>query len=101
MKTNFKPQDRTWPRENAKITKPRTTRSREFEQDATERTEFRKAKSSRAIFMEVCRSLIGVMSSVESALCSLGCLLFKPIWLRAALFALCVFFCGHSISAFG
>ncbi len=110
MKTNLKPENRSWPRENAKNTKtdglnpkgkrrpdffilcapPRTTSKRDLEQEATERTEIRTAKSLDPVAMEICRSIIRVMSSFKSALCSLCWLLFKPVWLRSSLCALCV-----------
>src|SRR6266705_1638711 len=99
MKTTVKPENRSWPRENAKNTKPRTTRSRDVEQKATERTEIRNAKSLCAIFMEVCHPFIRVMSSFESALCSLCCLLFRPIWLRSSLCALCVLLWQNALAA--
>src|SRR6266478_10216073 len=61
-----------------------------LEQEQTERTEFRKAKSLFPASIEICRPLIHVRFSFESALCSLSCLLFKAIWLRSSLCALCV-----------
>src|SRR5438309_2256449 len=68
------------------------TRERDFEQEATpinreqaERTEIRKGKSLCPAYMEICGPLIGVMSSFDSALGYLRCLLFKPIWLRSSL----------------
>src|SRR6266478_1540350 len=61
-----------------------------LEQEQTERTETRKAKSLCPASIESCRPLIHVRFSFGSALCSLGCLLFKAIWLRSSLCALCV-----------
>jgi len=57
-----------------------------LEQEATERTETRIAKS----LCPICRPCIRVRSSFEAALCSLCGLLFKAIWLRSFLCALCV-----------
>src|SRR5258706_5941165 len=75
------------------------------EQEATpinceraERTEIRKAKSLRPTSVEICRPFIRVMSSFESALCSLWCLLFKSIWLRSSLCALCVLLWQHTMA---
>src|SRR5213595_1250364 len=90
MKMRIKPENRSWPRENAKNTKPRTTRGRDFEQEAMERTEIRNGKSLSLVQSEICRPLLRLMFSFESALCSLSCLLFKAIWLRSFLCALCV-----------
>src|SRR6266705_2818697 len=68
------------------------TRKTDSEQEATERTETQKRKSSFASLtsVQISRPSLGVRSSFESALCSLCCLLFKPIWLRSSLSALCV-----------
>ena len=92
MNTQHKTENLNWPRENAKDAKkdvvslaeagrsdsfilcapPRTTRKRDFEQEATQRTEIQKAKSLSLISMEICRPFIRVTSSFESALCSLS-----------------------------
>src|SRR5437764_985422 len=53
-----------------------------FEQEQTERTENGKANSLWPIPMAIRRPFILVVSSLESALCSLCFLLFKPIWWR-------------------
>src|SRR5882724_2419366 len=68
------------------------TRKRDFEQEAKERTEIRKAKSlfPSLTSVQICRPLSRAMSSFESALCSLRCLLFKGVCLRSSLCALCV-----------
>src|SRR6266567_9234252 len=63
---------------------------KDVEQEAKGITEIRKAKSLCPISVEICRSFIGVMFSFESALGYLFCRLFKPIWLRSSLCALCV-----------
>jgi hypothetical protein len=82
-----KAKNRSWPREN---TKPRTIRSRHFEQEATEKAEVPKAKTFCPAPIEICRPSIRALFSFESALCSLCYLLFKVIWLRPALCVLCV-----------
>src|SRR6266404_9954858 len=61
-----------------------------LEQEQTERTETREAKSFCPASIEIGRPFIRVMASFESALCPLCYLLFKPIWLRSSLCALCV-----------
>ncbi len=61
-----------------------------LEQEQTERTETRKAKSLCPASIEIGRPFIRVMSSFESVLCSLCYLLFKGIWLRSSLCALWV-----------
>src|SRR6266699_1832557 len=73
-------------------------RKRDFEQEATERTEIRKAKPLCLGSMAICRPLTRVIYSFESALCSLLCLLFKPIWLRSSLCALCVLLWQSSLA---
>jgi hypothetical protein len=88
MRNNdVKPENRSWLREN---TKPRTTRSRDFEQEATERTEIRKAKSSCPASPKTRRPCSRITSSFGSALCSLCYLLFKAIGQGSSLCALCV-----------
>src|SRR5258706_504474 len=61
---------------------PRTTRKRDFEQEATERTENQKETSlfPSLTSVQICRPFIRLMSAPESALCSLSCLLLNPIW---------------------
>src|SRR5437588_11701833 len=61
-----------------------------FEQEQKERTKNRKAKSLRLTSIEILLPFIRLMSALESALCSLSCLLFKPLWLHSSLCALCV-----------
>src|SRR5437764_12077816 len=112
MKTKIKPENRSWPRENARNTAqpsrerkarspsalfaslrlkhaPQTAQKRDFEQEATERTESRKGNSLRPISLEIRRPFIRLMSSFESVPCSLCSLLFKTIWFRSSLCALC------------
>src|SRR3954466_7786152 len=92
MKTCTNPEDRSWPRENAKDTKTRTTPGRDFEQEAMER---RKIQKETSLFpsltsVQICRPFICVLSSFQSTLCFLRCLVFKPSWPRSFLCALCV-----------
>src|SRR6266478_8504657 len=105
MKTDIKPENRDgqprmarmarmkkdFPAQNPEPTcrdgAPRTTPKSGFEQEATERTEIQKAT---ALFpsltsVQIRLAFTPVLSALESALCSLGYLLFKPIWLRCAL----------------
>lgn len=72
--------------------KTRTTRTRDFEQKATERTEIQKEKSLLPSFasVRIWRLFIRVIYSFKSALCSFRYLLFKTIWWRSSLCALCV-----------
>src|SRR5260221_10881537 len=65
------------------------TRKRDFEQEATDRTEIGKGRCLCPTSLEICRPLIRVMSLFESGLCALCFLLFKPVWLRFSLCALC------------
>src|SRR6266571_8354183 len=80
MKTKIIPENRNWPPEW------------DFEQEATERTEIQREKSlfPSLTSVQICPPFIRIMSSFESALRSLCCLLFKPSRLRPALCALCV-----------
>src|SRR6266478_4159475 len=103
MKTNkadFRPEDRDGQPRMTRMARMKRdvstelaeTRKRDSEQEATERTEIQREKSlfPSLTSVQICRPLSRVMSSFESALCPLGCLLFKVIWLRSALCALCV-----------
>src|SRR5438105_292908 len=97
MKTKIKPENRD---EQPRMIRMKRnlcmgyseTRKRAFEQEATERTETQKRKSSfpSLTSVQIRLPLIRFMSSFGSALCSLCLLLFKPIWLRSSLCALCV-----------
>src|SRR6266478_5785318 len=98
MKRRDKSQNRSWPRETllrstaATAGQDAKSTRRDFEQEATERTEIQKEKSllPSLTFVQVCRPFTRVTSSFESALCSLCYLLFKAVLLRASLCALCV-----------
>src|SRR6266567_2777611 len=61
-------------------------RKRDFEQEATERTGIQREKSlfPWLTSVQICRLFIRVAPSFGSALCSLGCLLFKAIWVRSS-----------------
>src|SRR5437762_2521586 len=78
----------------------REIRKRNFEQEATERTEIGKAKSlfPSLTSVQICRPFTRVMCSFDSALSSLGLLLFKPISLRSSLCALCVLLCQSALA---
>src|SRR5947199_3330335 len=100
MKTRTEPEDRDGqPRMTGMARMKRNcstqhteTRKRDFEQEATERTEIQREKSlfSSLTSVQVCRPFLCLVSSFKSALCSLCSLLFKGIWLRVSLCALCV-----------
>jgi hypothetical protein len=75
------------------------TSKTDFEQEETETTENRKAKPVCPISVEICRSFICVTSSFESALSFLCCLLFKAVWLRSSLCALCVLLWQSALAA--